>query len=66
MKKMGMKMKVFQSDKERAYFPTEGWKRSTPEQQEMDSSILAEVIRYLEKHFESYFSFIIIRIIAIS
>lgn len=37
-------MKVFQSDKERAYFPTEGWKRSTPEQQEMDSSILAEVL----------------------
>jgi hypothetical protein len=44
MKKMGMKMKVFQSDKERAYFPTEGWNRSTPEQQEMDSSILAEVL----------------------
>lgn len=34
-------MEEFQSDKERAYYSTEGWKRSTPEQQEMDSSFLA-------------------------
>ena len=58
---MGMKMEVFQIDRERAYFPTKGWKLSTPEEQGMDSSFLADAIRYIEKHFKSYFSFILIK-----
>lgn len=58
---MGMKMEVLQIDRERAYFPTKGWKLSTPEEQGMDSSFLADAIRYIEKHFKSYFSFILIK-----
>jgi hypothetical protein len=61
MKMTGNKMEVFQIDKERAYFPTKGWKLSTPEQQGMDSDFLADAIRYIEKHFKYYFSFIIIK-----
>ena len=57
----GMKMEVFQIDKERAYFPTKGWKLSTPDQQGMDSDFLVDAIRYIEKHFKYYFSFIIIK-----
>lgn len=54
-------MEVFQIDKERAYFPTKGWKLLNPEQQGMDSNFLTDAIRYIEKHFKYYFSFIIIK-----
>jgi len=54
-------MEVYQIDKERAYFPTKGWKLSTPEQQGMDSNLLADAARYIENHFKNYFGFIVIR-----
>jgi len=56
-----IKMEIFQVDKERAYFSTESWKFSTPEQQGMDSNLLADATRYIEKYFKYYYSFIVIR-----
>lgn len=61
MKVVGMKIEVFQMDKERVYFPTKGWKLSTPEQQGMDSGFLADAIGYIGKHFKSYSDFIVIK-----
>jgi len=61
MKMMGMKMEVFQIDKERAYFPTKGWKLSTPEQQGMDSNLLTDAIRYIDNYFKNYFGFIVVK-----
>ena len=58
---MGMKMEILQINKERAYFPTEGWKLSTPEQEGMDSNLLADATRYIENYFKNYFGFIVIR-----
>ena len=61
MKMMGMKMEVFQIDKERAYFPTKGWKLSTPRQQGMDSNLLTDAIRYIDNYFKNYFGFIVVK-----
>ena len=54
-------MEIFQIDKERAYFPTGSWKFSTPEQQGMNSNLLTDAVRHIEKHFKYYYSFIVIR-----
>lgn len=56
-----IKMVIFQIDKERDYFPAKSWEFSTPEQQGMDSNLLANVTRYIDKHFKYYYSFIVIR-----
>ena len=54
-------MQVFQFDKERAYFPTKGWKLSTPEEQGMDSTCLDDAAKYIENYFKYYYSFIVIK-----
>jgi len=54
-------MEILQTDKERDYFPGKVWRRSTPEQQGMDPNYLAETVRYIEKDYKNYFSFIVIR-----
>jgi len=60
-KMMEMEMQVFQFDKERAYFPTKGWKLSTPEEQGMDSTCLDDAAKYIENYFKYYYSFIVIK-----
>ena len=54
-------MEVFQINKERDYFPTKGWKYSTPEQQGMNSRFLADAIRYIDNYFKNYFGFVVIK-----
>ncbi|MGI6188342.1 MAG: serine hydrolase [Clostridiales bacterium] len=54
-------MEVHKKNKERAYFPEKHWKRSTPDQQGMDSNLLADAIRYIECYFKNYIDFIVIK-----
>jgi CubicO group peptidase (beta-lactamase class C family) len=37
-----------------AYWPTEGWRTSTPEEQGMDSELLAEALDFLQEHRGEY------------
>lgn len=44
-----------------AYWPTKGWQTSTPEQQGMDSNVLADTLYYIHKQNLALHSLLIIR-----
>ena len=45
----------------RDYWPTEGWRESNPERQDMDSQVLAKIKPYIEKDLPQIRSVLIVR-----
>jgi CubicO group peptidase (beta-lactamase class C family) len=46
---------------ERTYWPTEGWRTSTPEEQGIDSELLTEMLAYIEENRTGIYSVTIVR-----